>query len=95
MELAKSWFVRKNVKKIQEKFLLLKSFYYICTRGLLKYRAPVWTTDLHFPLRAKHVCTRGLLKLPFTFHFLRTLVCIGEPSKQLGNLENIGKPRNN
>ena len=69
MELAKSWFVRKNVKKIQEKFLLLKSFYYICTRGLLK--------------------------IPFTFHFLRTLVCIGEPSKQLGNLENIGKPRNN
>ena len=64
MELAKCLFVRKNVKKIQEKFLLLKSFYYICTRGLLKYRAPVRTTDLHFPLRAKHVCTRGQLKIP-------------------------------
>ena len=62
MELAKSWFVRKNVKKIQEKFLLLKSFYYICTRGLLKYRAPVWTTDLHFPLRAKHVLHSWTIK---------------------------------
>ena len=28
MELAKCLFMRKNVKKIQEKFLLLKSFYY-------------------------------------------------------------------
>ncbi len=36
MELAKCLFMRKNVKKIQEKFLLLKSFYYICTRGILK-----------------------------------------------------------
>jgi hypothetical protein len=35
MELAKILFVKKNVKKIQEKFLLLKSFYYICTRGRL------------------------------------------------------------
>ena len=45
MELAKCLFVRKNVKKIQEKFLLLKSFYYICTRGNSKIRAQV-----HFPL---------------------------------------------
>ena len=30
MEFAKKLFERKNVKKNQEKFLLLKSFYYIC-----------------------------------------------------------------
>ena len=50
MDLAKCLFVRKNVKKMQEKFLLLKSFYYICTRGNLKIRAPALLADLHFPL---------------------------------------------
>ena len=63
MDLAKCLFVRKNVKKMQEKFLLLKSFYYICTRGNLKIRAPALLADLHFPLRAKRVCTRGNLKI--------------------------------